>query len=214
MASCNNPECAATTAALECPNCKAEGWPQSYFCDKTCFQKVWSLHSTLHQYNDPVKWKEFRYTGPTRHHYISQKLVVPDHILRPEYVDAPGGKSFTEEASRFSHKIDIKNEEEKEQMRHAGRAARAVLDAGKAVAKPGATADEIDRAVHDCCVEEWGCYPSPLGYYGFPKSCCTSLNEVVCHGIPMRESWSSATFATLTSPSTPATACMATAMRR
>ena len=69
-------------------------------------------------------------------------------------------------------------------MRNAGRAARAALDAGKAVAKPGATAVEIDRAVHDCCAEEWGCYPSPLGYYGFPKSCCSSLNEVICHGIP------------------------------
>jgi methionyl aminopeptidase len=54
--------------------------------------------------------------------------------------------------------------------------------AGK-IAKPGVTTDEIDRVVHDACIER-NCYPSPLNYRGFPKSVCTSINEVVCHGIP------------------------------
>ena len=49
--------------------------------------------------------------------------------------------------------------------------------------KPGTTCDEIDRAVHDACLER-DSYPSPLNYYHFPKSCCTSVNEVICHGIP------------------------------
>merc|ERR1712151_1483341 len=60
---------------------------------------------------------------------------------------------------------------------------REVLDvAGKAV-KVGVTTDEIDRVVHDACMER-DVYPSPLNYYRFPKSVCTSVNEVICHGIP------------------------------
>jgi len=47
----------------------------------------------------------------------------------------------------------------------------------------GITTDEIDRVVHEACIEK-ECYPSPLNYYKYPKSCCTSINEVICHGIP------------------------------
>jgi len=47
----------------------------------------------------------------------------------------------------------------------------------------GVTTDEIDRIVHEACVDR-ECYPSPLNYYEFPRSCCTSVNEVICHGIP------------------------------
>jgi methionyl aminopeptidase len=60
---------------------------------------------------------------------------------------------------------------------------REVLDiAGKAL-RPGVTTDEIDRIVHEATIER-DCYPSPLNYYNFPKSVCTSVNEVICHGIP------------------------------
>jgi methionyl aminopeptidase len=60
---------------------------------------------------------------------------------------------------------------------------REVLDlAGKAL-RVGVTTDEIDRVVHEACIER-ECYPSPLNYYRFPKSVCTSVNEVICHGIP------------------------------
>merc|ERR1719410_3011576 len=48
---------------------------------------------------------------------------------------------------------------------------------------PGVRTEEIDVAVHQACIER-NCYPSPLNYYNFPKSCCTSVNEVICHGIP------------------------------
>lgn len=51
------------------------------------------------------------------------------------------------------------------------------------MAAVGVTTDEIDRVVHEAAVER-ECYPSPLNYHGFPKSCCTSINEVICHGIP------------------------------
>lgn len=47
----------------------------------------------------------------------------------------------------------------------------------------GVTTAEIDRIVHEACIER-DCYPSPLNYYQFPASCCTSVNEVICHGIP------------------------------
>jgi methionyl aminopeptidase len=68
-------------------------------------------------------------------------------------------------------------------MRVAGRiAAQAVQLAGEH-AKPGVTTDEIDRLVHEFLLDH-DAYPSTLGYKGFPKSCCTSLNEVICHGIP------------------------------
>jgi methionyl aminopeptidase len=61
-------------------------------------------------------------------------------------------------------------------------AADALAYAGTLVA-PGVTTDAIDRAVHDFIVDR-GAYPSPLLYAGFPKSICTSVNEVACHGIP------------------------------
>lgn len=60
---------------------------------------------------------------------------------------------------------------------------REVLDEAACVMAVGVTADEIDRVVHEACVDR-ECYPSPLNYYEFPRSCCTSVNEVICHGIP------------------------------
>ena len=68
-------------------------------------------------------------------------------------------------------------------MRVAGRiAARALAEVGRHVA-PGVTTDELDRVGHEFLVSH-GAYPSTLGYRGYPKSLCTSLNEVICHGIP------------------------------
>jgi len=65
----------------------------------------------------------------------------------------------------------------------AGRIAAGALAAGGAAVAPGTTTDEVDRVVHEYLVAH-DAYPSTLGYKGFPKSCCTSLNEVICHGIP------------------------------
>ena len=70
-----------------------------------------------------------------------------------------------------------------EGMRVACRLGREVLDEGAAAVAAGVTTDEIDRIVHEATVDR-ECYPSPLNYYQFPKSCCTSVNEVICHGIP------------------------------
>jgi hypothetical protein len=68
-------------------------------------------------------------------------------------------------------------------MRAAGKLAAQVLDFAGTLIKPGVTTEEVDRAVHKMIVDN-GAYPSPLNYGKFPKSVCTSVNEVVCHGIP------------------------------
>jgi methionyl aminopeptidase len=100
---------------------------------------------------------------------------VPGSIPRPEYVGKPAPVRNVEPW--------VQTEETVEAMRVAGRiAAQALAEGGKAV-KPGATTDDIDAVVHEFLLDHHA-YPSTLGYRGFPKSCCTSLNEVICHGIP------------------------------
>jgi methionyl aminopeptidase len=68
-------------------------------------------------------------------------------------------------------------------MRRACRAAAIVLQETSLAIRPGVTTDELDRIAHELCIKLGG-YPSPLNYHGFPKSLCTSVNEVICHGIP------------------------------
>jgi methionyl aminopeptidase len=79
--------------------------------------------------------------------------------------------------------IHIKTPEEIERMRPACRLAAATLVMIKKHIRPGVTTDEINTLVHDYTIEH-GAIPSPLNYHGFPKSVCTSVNHVVCHGIP------------------------------
>src|SRR3984885_9598492 len=104
----------------------------------------------------------------------SPQRAVPAHIARPEYV----GRRAPRGGER-----DIKDEATIAAMRVAGRlAGQALAEVGKHVA-PGVTTDELDRIGHEFLCDH-GAYPSTLGYRGFPKSLCTSLNEVICHGIP------------------------------
>lgn len=79
--------------------------------------------------------------------------------------------------------IKVLNDEEIESMRVSCKLGREVLDEAAKAIGVGVTTDEIDRVVHEACIER-ECYPSPLNYYKFPASCCTSVNEVICHGIP------------------------------
>ncbi|RJS95342.1 type I methionyl aminopeptidase [Salinisphaera sp. Q1T1-3] len=78
----------------------------------------------------------------------------------------------------------IKTPEEQEKMREAGRLAAMVLDMIGPYVVPGVTTDELNTRCHDYMVDELGTTPAPLNYNGFPKSVCTSVNHVVCHGIP------------------------------
>ncbi|MCF2588197.1 type I methionyl aminopeptidase [Brevibacterium sp. UCMA 11752] len=106
---------------------------------------------------------------------ISPELGVPQNITRPEYVgraDADEGRG-----SNFY------SAEEIEKVRAAGRIAANALAAVGDMIEPGVTTDAIDQVAHEYMCDH-GAYPSTLGYRGFPKSVCTSLNEVICHGIP------------------------------
>jgi methionyl aminopeptidase len=100
---------------------------------------------------------------------------VPSHIARPEYVGRKAPKPY-----RGS---DVQTPETIEKMRIAGRIAAQATQLAGEHCKPGITTDEVDRVVHEFLCDH-GAYPSTLGYKGFPKACCTSLNEVICHGIP------------------------------
>ena len=105
----------------------------------------------------------------------SPRRSVPAHIARPEYVDRPAPAKFVGS--------EVKDPETIERMRIAGQiAGQALAEVGKAVA-PGVTTDDLDQVGHEFLLDH-GAYPSTLGYRGFPKSLCTSLNEVICHGIP------------------------------
>lgn len=80
--------------------------------------------------------------------------------------------------------VSIKSSEEIEKMRVAGRLAAQVLEMIGAYVKPGVTTEALDRICHDFIVNEQKAIPAPLNYKGFPKSVCTSVNHVICHGIP------------------------------
>ena len=106
---------------------------------------------------------------------LSPRRAVPSTIVRPEYVDKPAPQPYTGP--------DVLDDETVARVRVAARiAAQALAEVGAHVA-PGVTTDELDRIGHEFLLDH-GAYPSTLGYRGFPKSLCTSVNEVVCHGIP------------------------------
>jgi methionyl aminopeptidase len=108
---------------------------------------------------------------------VSPRRKVPAGIPRPEYV----GKA--EPDSEPWTGSEIKDAETIARIRRASQVAAATLEeVGRAV-KPGVTTDELDVIAHDYMIAH-GAYPSTLGYRGYPKSICTSLNEVICHGIP------------------------------
>jgi methionyl aminopeptidase len=106
---------------------------------------------------------------------ISPRRDVPASIPRPEYVDRPGPAPFTGS--------EVKDADTIARMRVACRLAAQARDLVGAHVAPGVTTDELDRIGHEFLCDH-GAYPSTLGYKGFPKSLCSSVNEVVCHGIP------------------------------
>ncbi len=105
-----------------------------------------------------------------------QVKPIPNHIPRPPY-------ARTGQVPHPPHYIIINGEEELEALRKSAGLARDVLDLACNSAKAGMTSNDIDDIVHGAIVEA-GAYPSPLNYAGFPKSVCSSINEVICHGIP------------------------------
>ena len=106
---------------------------------------------------------------------ISPRRAVPETIVRPEYVDQPAPTPYTGD--------EVKDAETIEKMRVAGRLAAQARELVGSHVVPGVTTDELDRIGHEFLCDH-GAYPSTLGYRGFPKSLCSSVNEVICHGIP------------------------------
>ncbi|XP_047953399.1 methionine aminopeptidase 1B, chloroplastic-like, partial [Salvia hispanica] len=113
---------------------------------------------------------------PLRRGRVSPGLPVPDHIPRPPYV---GTKLLPDIAEEHQ----IHDAEGLARLRAACELAARVVDYGGTLVRPSVTTNEIDKAVHQMIIDA-GAYPSPLGYGGFPKSVCTSVNECMCHGIP------------------------------
>ena len=122
----------------------------------------------------------FKYTGTMRPGIQSPPRTIPSNIIKPDYADDGRPKAG---GPLLPWQIEVKTAADIKGMRIAGRVAREILDLACAAAVPGVTTDSIDALVHEECLKR-GAYPSPLNYHGFPKSCCTSVNEVICHGIP------------------------------
>lgn len=189
MILCQNPEC-KKPATLQCPKCIELKLPAAHFCTQTCFKESWTWHKLLHnpsigkseQKANPLPYyfRNFEFTGTLRPTELTPRRTIPDRIEKPDY--AITGDPISERTGRSSQ-IEVKSSQEIKAMQKVCRLAREVLDIAANAAKPGVTTDEIDRIVHEACIER-DSYPSPLNYRGFPKSCCTSVNEVICHGIP------------------------------
>ncbi|KAK9918843.1 hypothetical protein WJX75_007458 [Coccomyxa subellipsoidea] len=156
------------TAELQCPKCLELGLPKepSAFCSQECFKMAWAEHKHAHK------------PGPHTWAYVTQRgrgrsFTLPSFAwsgpLRPERVsprrEVPGSvprPDYAETGQPFS---EIESRQQSIAVR------------------PGVTTEEIDRVVHEATIAA-GAYPSPLNYCNFPKSVCTSVNEVICHGIP------------------------------
>ena len=116
---------------------------------------------------------------PTLKGKVSPMRYVPSHIPRPEYASS----GIPTHISEFSTPR-VYTKEEISRAKVSAQLARRMLDFACSLAlKPGITTEEIDRLTHEEIVKH-GAYPSPINYRGFPKAICTSVNDVVCHGIP------------------------------
>ncbi|VAI58174.1 unnamed protein product [Triticum turgidum subsp. durum] len=134
--------------------------------NRTAICRVAATHGS-----EQVKGRE-----PLRRGRVSPRLPVPEHIRRPPY-------DGTDRLPDVNPDRQMHDRESIVHMRAACELAARVLQYAGTMVKPSVTTDEIDRAVHQMIIDA-GAYPSPLGYGGFPKSVCTSVNECICHGIP------------------------------
>ncbi|MCJ1435948.1 Methionine aminopeptidase 1 [Xylographa pallens] len=146
---------------------------------------AFATHKGMHKTNANGHYNPFPYftfTGPLRPVYpLSPKRTVPPHIKRPDYSEDGNPKSERKFISR--NNIKVLDKKEQEGMRKACRIGREVLDIVAREVRPGVTTDYLDEVTHNATIER-NSYPSPLNYVRFPKSVCTSVNEVICHGIP------------------------------
>ncbi|KAH3678943.1 hypothetical protein WICMUC_001311 [Wickerhamomyces mucosus] len=182
---CSAPDCGKESiSTLKCPLCLKQNI-ESYFCNQSCFKRSWSLHKSIHIKSnvdtyDP--FPDFPFTGNLRPSYpLSKRREIPNHIIKPDY--SKDGNPISEHLNDRTGKIPIFNNDEIDLIKKVAKFGREILDAAAKSIKPGITTDEIDEIVHNETIKR-NSYPSPLNYYNFPKSVCTSINEVICHGIP------------------------------
>ncbi|KEY65098.1 hypothetical protein S7711_08167 [Stachybotrys chartarum IBT 7711] len=186
---CLGADCENDAGSLQCPTCLKLGVKDSFFCSQDCFKKNWGNHKSMHRSQssilhhfippkaispDPATgvynpFPNYPYTGSLRPVYpLSDRRVVPKSIPHPVWWEDGNPKYNRTLSGR--NKFEIHDAKGQEAMRKACRLAREVLDIAAAAAKPGVTTDYIDEVVHQATVER--------------NSCCTSVNEVICHGIP------------------------------
>jgi methionyl aminopeptidase len=125
--------------------------------------------------------KSFPFSGNLRPGKYSPIRSIPNSIVCPTYTNS-GGHTKDSESIPPWHFLPTPPDDI-EKVRRSCKIAREVLDEAVRVVRPGITTDFIDQIVHHATIDR-NSYPSPLRYKGFPKSCCTSINEVMCHGIP------------------------------
>jgi len=145
---------------------------------------MWAEHKQSHVVVPPPLpdiYVGFEFTGPLRPYPITPQRKVPDSIPKPDYHAT--GTPLSERDMRKNTIEIIKSAKDLAALRESCRIGREVLDIAGSFAKAGRTTDALDEVIHNTTIER-GAYPSPLNYRGFPKSCCTSINEVICHGIP------------------------------
>lgn len=110
----------------------------------------------------------------------SQQRIIPSNIQKPDYAES-GQVSSVKFVGQ--DKVEIKNKNEITHMRNSCKLAKWILDQARNYIQSGRTTEELDNIIHEMIISN-GAYPSPLNYCGFPKSICTSINNVACHGIP------------------------------
>ena len=132
---------------------------------------------TLWRPSEVAKRKRRQRPGSVQPGIVGPPRGVPHRIARPHYVTATGGEPGSPRMAA------VRTPEEIAAMRRAGALAAEVLLIAGGHVSAGVTTDAIDELAHEEILAR-GAYPSPLGYRGFPKSVCTSVNEVICHGIP------------------------------
>lgn len=185
MAVCAAPTCGNETASeLKCPVCLKNNIT-SVFCNQQCFRSLWQNHKAVHPSEDGETYNpfpNFTFSGDVRPVYpLTPKREVNLLVKMPDY--AKDGRPISEMKNDRTGKIQQLEPHEIKRIRKTAKVSREILDTVAQRVKPGVTTDFLDQVLHKECMAR-GAYPSPLNYYNFPKSFCTSVNEVICHGIP------------------------------
>ncbi|KAL4180979.1 hypothetical protein AMTRI_Chr12g235060 [Amborella trichopoda] len=156
--------------------------PPGNQCSHRCFLVFSRKLSGLEEAMRIRRERELQSSGkvrrrpPLRRGKVSARLPVPENIPKPPYVNSSSLPDLSKEPQ-------IHDAEGIARMKAACELAARVLEYAGTLVRPSITTNEIDKAVHKMIIDA-GAYPSPLGYGGFPKSVCTSVNECMCHGIP------------------------------